>query len=219
MTYRLVDADIAIQSTGSGGFFDTYLTTGADGGGDLTATLPTGNYAAYLETWSLQVEDASGNFQPVVATVVSSTYQYFTIYNDSSTTITFTFKTDGVIVVVGSGTLSVGIDVNTPDAACTPLGSDCGAGFWCPPATLTGADLTCVPAGTVAVGQPCASPADCVANATCTAVVDGGAAVCTALCSSDIFTHPCAGGGTCNSVTSDYGLCEGVDGGAPEGGP
>jgi hypothetical protein len=210
-TYRLVDVQIEVFST-SGFGFSGFIQNGASGG-DLTETLQTGSYQADLFGWALQREDASGTFQPVVATLTSPDGVPFTIDNGTTSTVTYTFQTDGVTVVVGSGTVTVAVNVNQSDAACTPLGSDCASGSWCPPASLTGADLACVPAGTVALGQPCTDPTSCVANASCFSFGDGGA-VCAALCPSSGFNLPCASGGTCQSVTSDYGFCDpDVDGG------
>jgi hypothetical protein len=219
-TYRLVNATFSIyQTNGTYSYlYDEELSTGADGGADvLTESLPTGTYEAMLEPygWSLQVESAPGLFQPVNATLTSAESVAFTIDNGATTTISFTFQTDGVVVIVGAGTLNVGITVNQPDAACAALGTGCGPGFWCPPATLTGADLACVTAGSTAVGQTCSSPTDCVANSTCIAAGDGGSSLCTALCTSAGFNLPCASGGTCQSVTSEYGICQGTGDAGP----
>jgi hypothetical protein len=205
-TYILVNASIFIEPTTCCGPY-TNLSTGADAGTtDLTTALQTGNYDAYLEAWTLERQDPQGGFEPVVATLTSSSFQEFTIYNGVTTTVTFTFQTDGVTVVVGSGTLDIGIAVNESDAACTPLGNDCGPGSWCPPASLTGADLACVLSGTVALGQPCATPTDCVANASCFTLGDAGA-VCAALCPGSGVNLPCPTGGICQSATPDYGIC------------
>jgi hypothetical protein len=205
-TYILANASILIEPTTCCGPY-AFLNTGADAGTtDLTTALQTGTYEAYLEYWTLERQDSQGGFEPVVATLTSSSVEEFTIYNGATTTITFTFQTDGVTVVVGSGTLDIGIAVNESDAACTPLGNDCGPGSWCPPASLTGADLACVPSGTVALGQPCATPTDCVANASCFTLGDAGA-LCAALCPGSGVNLPCATGGICQSAAPDYGIC------------
>ncbi|MGA3123404.1 MAG: hypothetical protein ABSF69_21755 [Polyangiaceae bacterium] len=206
-TYILANASIYIYPSFccAGG---TVITTGGDGGtAEFTTTLQTGSWYADLYNWTLEREDPLGGFDPVVATLTSSNYVPFTIDNGTTTTVTFTFQTDGVTVTTGSGTLNVGIAVNQTDAACTPFGDDCAAGSWCPPASLTAADLACVVAGTVALGQPCTEPLDCVANAACFTVGDAGA-VCAALCPGSDVNLPCSTGGTCQSATSaDYGIC------------
>lgn len=173
----------------------------------LSTTLPTGAYTSFLEDFTLEREDSMGNFSPVIATLTSSSFNPFTIFNGTTTTLTYQFQTDGQIVTVGSGTLDVMVNVTQTPGACTPLGTDCAIpGTWCPPTGLTGADLACIPAGTVALGQPCAMPTDCVADASC--FNPGTGPVCTALCSSADFTMTCATGGVCTSAASDYGFCE-----------
>lgn len=209
-TYALVNVELEIQPTTF--CCGTILFSGPpnpDGGtSDLSTSLQTGTYEADLfPGWTLERLDAEGVFEPVNATLTSSSFVDFTIFNGTTSTVSFTFETDGVTVVVGSGTLDVAIDVNQVDAACTPLGTTCGSGSWCPPASLTGEDLACVSAGSVAVGQPCADPTSCVANASCFNLNDAGA-VCAALCSSANFNQPCSSGGTCQPVGSDYGICE-----------
>jgi len=171
----------------------------------LNANLQTGDYQAYLYSWTLERDDGSGNFVGVKADLISSSAVSFSIYNGSTTTIGYQFRTDGFIVVVGQGQLRIAIAVDETAPVCTPLGSDCGDGAWCPPTGLTGAALRCYFAGTVALGSPCAGPSDCVANAAC---IDSGAGpVCTALCLSTDFDTPCASGGTCQRATADYGVC------------
>jgi hypothetical protein len=216
-TYVLTNASVQVTSYGTCCGPIATLSSGADPGTrTLSIALPTGHYTATLNTcyyyypyncWTLDRIDAQGNLQPVVATLQSSASQDFTIDNGTTTTITYTFETDGVIVKIGSGMLDVAIAVNQPDAACTPLGTDCGPGSWCPPATLTGQDLVCVPSGAVAIGQPCATVGDCVANASCFDL--GAGPVCTALCSAANLGAACDSGGACQSTPGglDYGIC------------
>ncbi len=218
VTYQLVNADFEIFSEGRN-FFETFLTSnGPDGGAtDLSTTLPTGSYEVdLLFGWTLERQDAQGNLTPVTATLTSNSFADFSIDNGTTTTVTFTFETDGVIVVIGSGALNIAIGVDTVDAGCTPLGNDCASGSWCPPASLTGSDLSCVPAGVTAVGEPCSDPTSCVANASCFQV--GTGTFCEALCPSSDFDLPCATGGTCQSATSDYGVCVTGDAGVVFGG-
>jgi hypothetical protein len=184
-----------------------YATLTSSGSTDptLNASLQTGDYQAYLYSWTLERDDGSGNFAAVRADLISSTAAGFSIYNGSTTTIGYQFRTDGAIVTIGQGQLRVAISVDEIAPVCTPLGSDCGDGAWCPPTGLTGAPLACRSAGTVALGSSCAGPADCVANTAC---IDSGAGpVCAALCSSSDFDAPCVSGGTCQRATVDYGVC------------
>ena len=177
---------------------------------ELSATLPTGNYSAYLEYYSLERLDDQGNYVPVQATLVSSNFQSFTIYNLASTTISFQFQTDGLIVTVGSGNLHVAVDVTEVPPTCTILGSDCASGLWCAPPELTGEPLACIGAGSTATGAACKSPADCVANTSCFDL--GAGPVCADLCAPAAFGAACSGGGTCTKAGTDYGIC------VPEGG-
>ncbi len=180
----------------------------------IAATLPTGTYTANLYTWSLTRDDGSGNFVPVAATLTSSSAPSFSIFNQTTTTVSFQFATDGQIVTIGAGQLNVAIDVHESTLVCTPLGDDCPANSWCAPTELTGAALSCIPAGPVAEGGPCGAPADCAANSSC---FDRGAgSVCLELCSKAEFNQPCSSGARCTPQGTDYGVClpsEG-DGGA-----
>ncbi|MET0595150.1 MAG: hypothetical protein ABW133_20790 [Polyangiaceae bacterium] len=173
----------------------------------LSTTLQTGSYDAWLSGWQLERQDSMGNFAPVQSTLVSAQSVRFSIYNDSTTTISFQFQTDGTTVVVGSGGLRVTVGVTEVPTVCTPLGNDCPSGTWCAPGALTGLPLACIPAGTVAVGDACTSPTECVANATC--IDDGTSPRCAALCPSSDIGSPCASGGTCQtSATGGYGICK-----------
>jgi len=110
--YRL---EAVFEITGPQGV--TTLTTTPDQP-VLTTTLPTGQYTAVLESFTLFKDDGSGTFNAVEATVESNT-QNFTIADHSTTTISFQFDTDGVIVPVGSG--NVDITFGVTDTSCTPI--------------------------------------------------------------------------------------------------
>ncbi|MGC4090380.1 MAG: hypothetical protein QM756_21380 [Polyangiaceae bacterium] len=197
-TYRLSG-----QFYVSGPIFSFY-----DLGGDapaLSLSLPTGNYSAYLYSWSLNRLDENGVYVPVRATLTSNYWVNFSIFNQASTSISFQFQTNSETVTVGTGNLSVNFGVTELPPACAPLGDDCFAGSWCPPSQLTGAPLACVGAGGVGLGESCASPTECVANSTC--VDEGSGPHCTALCLAADFGAACANGGTCTEVGSEYGVC------------
>jgi hypothetical protein len=171
----------------------------------VSTVLPAGNYSTHLYWWALSRDDGFGNFVPVDATLISSNSPSFSIFNQTTSTISFQFETDGQLVSVGSGSLQVAVDVNESPGVCTPLGSDCPAGTWCAPPELTGAPLSCISEGPVALGEACSSPSDCVGEASC---FDFGAgARCTALCSSVEFGQTCADGGLCTPQGVDYGVC------------
>jgi hypothetical protein len=187
---------------------------------ELTVNLPTGDYTAYLSYYTLERLDDSGNYQPVSGTLVSSYYQQFSIYNRTTTTISFQFETDGTIVTVGAGNLDVNIGVTEVAPVCTVFGSDCPDGTWCPPAELTGLPLACVASGSMPAGYPCNSPSDCAANTSCFDF--GTGSVCAALCDATAFETACPGGGTCTEDAKTYGVCvpDGatLPGGGGEGG-
>jgi hypothetical protein len=179
-----------------------YLDLNAD---VITTQLPTGDYQAYLYSWELLREDGSGNFQPVAATLVSSYAPAFTIFNGATSTISFQFETDGLLVTVGAGALNVKLEVSETAPPCTPLGSDCAEGAWCPPPELTGTPASCVAAGPLAEGDACSSPLDCPANTSC---FDFGAGpACVALCDGSSVGLPCGASGTCTAQGADYGVC------------
>src|SRR4051812_46998947 len=171
----------------------------------LAISLPTGQHQAYLYNWTLERDDGTGQYSPVSATLVSSSSVSFEILNGSTTTVSFQFETDGEIVTMGTGALSVVGRVNERPPVCTVLGDDCDADSWCPPAGLTGAPLSCRAAGSLALGQACESPADCAANSAC--VDSGSGSLCTALCAAADFGGACPSGGECVEVRADYGIC------------
>jgi len=201
-TYRLRNATVAIYGDTS-----AYLQSSDDPAETkLSTQLPTGQYQAFLYYgWTLEREKADGSFEPVRATLESPSSAVFSILNGTTTTVAFRFQTDGVSVTVGSGALDVVVAVDETAPACEPFSSDCGPGAWCPSSELTGAARTCVAEGSIALGEACAGPFDCVANATC--MSSGSGPVCTALCPSADAGAPCSSGGTCQLAGDDYGVC------------
>ncbi|HEY4012198.1 MAG TPA: hypothetical protein VGM06_02570 [Polyangiaceae bacterium] len=200
-SYLLANVEMFIEGPQ---LFD-FLTETDPTEGSISMTLPTGTYTSNLESWTLEKDDGTGNFLPVNATLEGSSQQSFSIFNSTTTTLTYRFQTDGVIVTVGEGQLGIVAKVDQVPPLCTPFGTDCPSGSWCPPAQLVGADVACIGAGTVAVGQPCGQPTDCVANASCFDLGSGPA--CTALCPASAFNGPCDSGGTCVPAGADYGVC------------
>jgi hypothetical protein len=195
-TYRL-EGDLYVS-----GPIYTYLDLSSD---LLTANLPTGDYQASLYSWQLTRDDGSGNFLPVAATLVSDSYPPFSIFNGATSTLSFEFETDSLLVTVGSGSLNVKVDVHEAAPLCSPLGDDCAAGTWCAPPELTGASVGCIAEGPLAEGDACNSPLDCPANTSC---FDFGAgASCIRLCNNADFDLPCSSGGTCAAQGADYGVC------------
>jgi hypothetical protein len=170
-----------------------------------SVSLATGAYSAELYGWSLYRDDGAGNLLAVSASLVSTPYPTFDIFNQTSTSISFQFETDGYPVTIGMGALNVDIDVTETPGTCAPLGSDCPDGAWCVPPELIGSEVRCISAGPVDLGAACRSPLDCVANSSCFDF--GSGAQCAELCSSVEFGLPCASGGTCTAQGVEYGVC------------
>jgi hypothetical protein len=186
---------------------------------DLTGDTPvvslpllTGSYTAFLYNPMLLRDDGTGNFVPVEARLASSSVVSFQIYDGAKTTIAFAFETDGVIVQVGSGTLDVRVDVTEKPAICTPFGSECGQGAWCPPSGLTGLSRACVAAGSRGAGEPCQGPLDCAADSSCFDF--GSGPVCADLCEVSEFGSACAADSECIPAGVDYGICTPTNSGA-----
>jgi hypothetical protein len=151
----------------------------------------------------------------VQARLVSSTSPTFTIFNQTTTTVSFQFETDGQIVTVGAGNLNVDVAVEETAPVCSLLGSDCPAETWCAPTELTGAALRCIAEGPVAAGAACRSPRDCAANTSCFDL--GAGAVCVPLCEAADFNQPCDSGGLCTQRGIAYGVCEPSASNPPDG--
>jgi hypothetical protein len=84
----------------------------------LTAVLDVGSYTILLGgSWFLERLDANGPFQ-VNATLTSPNPQTFAITNGMTTGVSFSFTTDGTMVTIGTGTVSV-----TTQVTETPAGS------------------------------------------------------------------------------------------------
>ena len=202
-TYRLNNVYIVIYGPQFAQLFSNDSATETT----LDATLQTGSYQAFLQSWRLERADSAGVFQPVDASLVSSSVVSFAIATGTTSTVVYEFRSDGVIVKVGAGFLKVKADVDEIAAVCTPFGADCAEGTWCPPTGLTGMRRSCVSVGSIALGQPCASPFDCVADAACFDLGGDVGSVCAALCPASSFGAACASGGTCQAVDDEYGVC------------
>jgi hypothetical protein len=171
----------------------------------VSTTLPTGTYNAYLYGQRLERDDGTGTFRPVDARLTSSSVVRFEIFNQTTTTVSFEFETDGQVVTVGAGQLYVDVDVVETPPICELLGSDCASGTWCAPSELTARPLACISEGSVAEGEPCRSPLDCGANTSCFDF--GSGPVCTRLCLQSEFEQACASGGICTPQGLEYGVC------------
>src|SRR5262245_1499812 len=82
----------------------------------VLANLPIGSYTIALQPgWTLARLDGAGTEQTVSAQLVSAGTMPFSIQSQQLTPVTFTFETDGTVVMMGEGTLGVNIAVNERD--------------------------------------------------------------------------------------------------------
>jgi hypothetical protein len=87
----------------------------------LSTTLPTGAYDISLDSFTLSKADDTGAFHAVSATVVANSL-HFTVTAHATTTVTFQFLTDGVIVAPGTG--NVDINFGVTETGCNPISVD-----------------------------------------------------------------------------------------------
>jgi len=183
----------------------------------LNATLATGSYSINLEPgWSLERSDA-GVFEVVDATLTSPNPKDFQILGGGTTNVAYQFSTNGTIVTIGTGELSVSISVvenGGMGAACSfATQTGCPAPEAC--YLVLGADGMsgsgqCFPAGSIAIGAPCTGAAtnECVADGVCADDGTGtGAGACDRMCDP---TTPgsCPGGQTCLPTSiPTLGIC------------
>jgi hypothetical protein len=202
-TYRLRHAHFQLST---GAMFDGDTLADAE---NLRVQLPAGSYSIALQAgWTLQRLDA-GSYVDVEATLVSPATVPFEITPNATTQVSYRLSTSGTIVVVGEGTLDVGISVT--EGACTVLGSagQCAAGQWCAPTGDSLSNGQCTTPGTIPVDSPCdpAGGSLCVANAMC--IVDGSTPTgqCLLLCSP--ATGICPMGRTCTQIglSGELGAC------------
>jgi hypothetical protein len=174
----------------------------------LTAQIDTGQYTSTLsDGWSLERLADDGSATPVRAALISSNPVSFSVRNERSTTVAYSFTTSSGIVTFGEGSVAVRIGVVDPStlASCDLNGAlGCLAGQSC----LIGDDgaTFCATPGDLPVGSACASE-QCVAGAQCLSF-DSAApqqAVCTALCNPQSPPFGCDCRGLSSSET--IGVC------------
>lgn len=213
--YRLRNIYLFINGTSANSTYFSTTVTDSSSSSSISTSIPSGTYSAQLSNYTLEMDDGSGTFQAVRSQLVQ-TYQNFSIFNGVTTTLTFSFQTDGLIITTGMGTLTTKVMVTETGPACASLGTTCGLGRWCPPPELTSQAPGCLTAGTVQLGKACAGPTDCVANASCFDL--GSGPTCTALCPSSQFGAACPTGGTCTAQGKTYGICQPTSDGGGDGG-
>lgn len=203
-TYRLADASFVIEGPTS-----TVLTSAEDPSVTvLTTELATGNYLSTLQGgWELERFNGVA-FVPVQATLVSANPANFTIADGEVTNLVYQFNTDGTIVTIGTGWLSVSIQVTETGQGCSEFGEGCASGEWCAPrAVIGGEENVCLPVGTLAPGDACDGSEPCGRNAVCASL--GTGTECIELCRIEDAGDVCPeSGNVCNNTVSpDFGVC------------
>jgi hypothetical protein len=115
VTYRLRDATFTVTQAGS-----TVTTISTEDDPTVTSvqrTLAVGGYSINLASgWRLEKQTATG-FQTVSAQLASPNPVTFTITSGQSTPVAYAFQTDGSVVVIGNGTLTLTIGVTDTSVA------------------------------------------------------------------------------------------------------
>jgi hypothetical protein len=183
----------------------------------LNTTLPSGAYTITLVPgWSLERNDG-GTFNVVQATLSSMNPESFQILGGGTTNVAFQFSTDGTLVTIGTGQLSVSIGVTETSG----MGSTCTVGVagGCPtPQTCyfvvnpDGASGTgqCLSQGMIPIGSACTGSAsnECANGGICASdgsMSSGG--VCFQTCSP--MGVPCPTGQSClGTGVPDLNVCQ-----------
>jgi hypothetical protein len=191
-TYRLRQGSFVI--TGSQSIvLDSEVDPGAVA---LTALLGTGDYVALLSgSWFLERLDPGG-FVPVNATLTSPNPVTFRISAGATTSVPFRFATNGIIVVIGTGTVSITTEVTEiGDGVAT-----CGDGV------VTGTEQC---DGSALGSQSCASRGFGGGSLACRSSCTFDFSGCTVRCvapdqtAGDCRTQTCDANGNVSSVSDD----------------
>jgi hypothetical protein len=172
----------------------------------LTADLSPGQYQIDLaDGWALEELAADGTSTPVRAALVSQNPASFSVRNERTTVVAYTFTTASGQVTFGEGAVSVRLGVADPASlsSCDVANqSGCPAGQHCILGSGEG-DTFCATPGDLPVGAPCSSE-QCVFGSQCLAL-DGAESTCTELCNPEfpVFGCDCRG----LSVSDDVGVC------------
>jgi hypothetical protein len=182
---------------------------------ELVLTLPVGHYQVFLQPgWALERMDPGGAV-PVHAMLVSPNPAAAQVIGGSRAHSVFRFQTDGTVVDIGFGELSVSIGVEVVSGG----GGECLAYIpdSCPAPEacyLTGAGSVCAPAGSLPPGASCQAANDCMPGYTCADL--GGGLVCTEVCQ---VGATCSNGSICEDIgLGSESVCFGEPGGGGGGG-
>lgn len=211
VTYRLRNATFDIN----GPEIATVDTEDDPEATSIDLSLSSGHYEVLLrDGWALQRMDAEGP-TTVQATLVSANPLETEIIAGSRSHSVFRFSTDGGIVDIGTGELSITFEVDGVDSddggvptadSCDPLQPEttCPTGEGCYISSSDG-DGACLPAGRLVVGDECSSVDECAPGSVCTQDPSTEALRCIELC--DLAAPDCSTGACADMGIPEIGLC------------
>lgn len=175
----------------------------------LTTDLNPGQYVIDLaDGWSLEELLPDGTATPVRAALITPNPASFSVRNERTTVVAYTFTTANGQVTFGEGAVSVRLGVADPASlgSCDIANqSGCLAGQHCILGSAEG-DTFCATPGDLPVGAPCSSE-QCVFGAQCLALdlSAPGDSTCTQLCNPAFPPFGCDCRGL--SFSEDVGVC------------
>jgi hypothetical protein len=209
-TFRLRAASFTIRSASS----TTVATLDSEsepGATELSVELSPGAYDVALGAgWFLERLSDDGSVSGVNAALLTPNPTRLDVRDSEVTELVYTFSTTDGVITLGSGAVSISVDVVRPEAlaACNLAsdyyGSGCPSGQTCLMAD-EGGPTFCATPGPLPVGAPCESQ-QCVAGAQCLAPEEGAPRMCTRFCNPQALTFGC----NCAALSFDAersGIC------------
>jgi hypothetical protein len=143
--------------TNSTGVTTTLSTSASQTAATLMTTLAVGQYTVtLLPGWQLSLVAANGTTTPITASLISPVTQSVTITNQQNTIVTYQFNSNGTVIQLGQGQMTIQIGVTESAGGATSAGGAPSVGG-------TAAGGTPATGGTAAIGG---STAACV-ESTC----------------------------------------------------
>lgn len=208
--FRLRSASFAIRNASS----TTVATLDSEsepGATELSMDLSPGGYDVTLGAgWFLERLSDDGSVAGVNAALVTPNPTRLDVRDGEVTELVYAFATTDGVITLGSGAVSISVDVVRPEslASCSLAadyyGSGCPSGQTCL-MTDEGGRTFCATPGPLPVGAACDSQ-QCVAGAQCLAPEEGAARVCTRFCNPQALAFGC----NCAALSFDAersGIC------------
>lgn len=169
VTYRLLDATFEIEGPSN------QTVSSAPEDTQIDVVLPEGGYTVtLLEGWSLERSARGVKFTPVNAVLAGPASQGFTITDQETTSVTFSFRAGENVIEFGNGRLVIDFEVVDSDTGANgDVQIECGS------EVCTGADICCRDSGTAAP-RGCVLPSSCANGLpqTCDGTDDCGGDAC-----------------------------------------